>query len=181
MVTPRTQKGVKMEQQRGSSSKGCRGLKIIIFLVSGSPAPFLSRIRASWICRPRRQNCDIFVKRCKTSQPNQQLTRPFSAAAWPLVIKRQRLPQLGLSTLNSMAFGLAVYASQRRLPDDHAKLASSCWSSSTGRASHPQGSDERFQSCNLHLILLSQAFLAQLMQPQRVSPRAKSQRCWHRC
>ena len=40
-----------------------------------------------------------------------------SAAAWPLVIERQRLPRLGLSTLNSMAFGLAVYASQGRLPD----------------------------------------------------------------
>jgi len=44
-------------------------------------------------------------------------TRPYSAAAWPLVIERQRLPRLGLSTLNSMAFGLAVYASQRRLRD----------------------------------------------------------------
>ena len=44
-------------------------------------------------------------------------TRPYSAAAWPLVIERQRLPRLGLSTLNSMAFGLAVYASQDRLPD----------------------------------------------------------------
>ena len=36
---------------------------------------------------------------------------------WPLVIERQRLPRLGLSTLNSMAFGLAVYASQGRSPD----------------------------------------------------------------
>jgi hypothetical protein len=31
---------------------------------------------------------------------------------------------------------------------------------------HPQGSDERFQSCSLHLIPLSQAFLAQSMQPK---------------
>ena len=84
-------------------------------------------------------------------------TRPLSAAAWPLVIERQRLPRLGLSTLNSMAFGLAVYASPGSLPHHDARLASSCWSSSTGRASHPQGSDERFQSCRLHLILLSQA------------------------
>ena len=82
-----------------------------------------------------------------------------SAAAWPLVIKRQRLPRLGLSTLNSMAFGLAVYASQCRLLQHHARLASSCWSGSTGRGSHPQGSDERFQSCNLHLIPPSQALL----------------------
>ena len=84
-------------------------------------------------------------------------TRPYSAAAWPLVIERQRLPRLGLSTLNSMAFGLAVYASQCGLPQHHARLASSCWSGSTGRASHPQGSDDRFRSCNLHLIPLSQA------------------------
>jgi hypothetical protein len=106
-------------------------------------------------------------------------TRPYSAATWPLVITRQRLPRLGLSTLNSMAFGLAVYASQRRLPDDHAKLASSCWSSSTGRDSHPQGSDERFQSCNLHLILLSQAFLAQVMHPRSLMNRSQSHRCGH--
>ncbi len=46
-----------------------------------------------------------------------------------------------------------------RLPQHHARLASSCWSGSTGRGSHPQGSDERFQSCNLHLIPLSQALL----------------------
>jgi hypothetical protein len=43
-------------------------------------------------------------------------TRPNSAAAWPLLIQRQRLPRWGLSTLNSMAFGLAVYASQGGLP-----------------------------------------------------------------
>ena len=73
--------------------------------------------------------------------------------------RRAEAPTKGLSTLNSMAFGLAVYASQRRLPDDHARLASSCWSGSTGRGSHPQGSDERFQSCGLHLIPLSQALL----------------------
>ena len=79
------------------------------------------------------------------------------AAAWPLVIERQRLPREGLSTLNSMAFGLAVYASQCRLLQHHARLASSCWSGSTGRAFHPQGSAERFQSCKLHLIPLSQA------------------------
>ena len=73
--------------------------------------------------------------------------------------RRAKAPTKGLSTLNSMAFGLAVYASQCGLPQPHARLASSCWSSSTGRASHPKGSDERFQSCTLHLILLSQALL----------------------
>jgi hypothetical protein len=71
----------------------------------------------------------------------------------------QWLPRLGLSTLSSMAFGLAVYASQCGL--HRARLASSCWSGSTGRAFHPHDSTERFQSCKLHLILLSQACLAQ--------------------
>ena len=56
-------------------------------------------------------------------------------------------PTIGISELNSTAFGLAVYASQCGLPQHHARLASSCWSGSTGRDSHPQGSDERFQSC----------------------------------
>ena len=83
----------------------------------------------------------------------------YSAAAWPLVIERQRLPRLGLSTLNSMAFGLAVYASQCGLLQHHARLASSCWSGSTGRAFHPQASNERFQICSLHFIPLSRAYL----------------------
>ena len=65
----------------------------------------------------------------------------------------------GLSKLNSMAFGLAVYASQGWLPRPHARLASGRWSGATGRAFHPQGSNERFQSCFLHLIPLSQALL----------------------
>jgi len=92
-------------------------------------------------------------------------TRPYGAATWPLNAQVQRLLRLGLSTLNSMAFGLAVYASQCGLLQHHARLASSCWSGSTGRAFHPHGSAERFQSCQLHLILLSQACLAQWAQP----------------
>ena len=56
---------------------------------------------------------------------------------------------LVISELNSMAFGLAVYASQCRLPRPHARLASSRWSDATGWAFHPQGSSERFQNCFL--------------------------------
>src|SRR5271169_6233900 len=58
-----------------------------------------------------------------------------------------------------MAFGLAVYASPCGLPRFDARLASSRWSDATGRAFHPQGSNERFQSASLHLILLPQALL----------------------
>src|SRR5262249_22762050 len=56
-----------------------------------------------------------------------------------------------------MAFGLAVYASPGGLPHHDARLASSRWSDATGRAFHPQGSDERFQSACLHLVPLSRA------------------------
>ena len=86
-------------------------------------------------------------------------TRPLRCCSVALGDSKAKAPTRGLSTLNSMAFKLVVYASQDRLPCRHARLTSSCWSSSTGRAFHPQGSDERFQSCKLHLILLSQASL----------------------
>ena len=104
-------------------------------------------------------------------------TSPDSAAAWPLLIPRQRLPRWGLSTLNSMASGLAVYASPSELPQLDARLTSSCWSGSTGRAFHPQGSDERFQSCGLHLVPLSQALLGAM----DVTCRTGGCVCPHRC
>ena len=87
------------------------------------------------------------------------------AAAWPLVIERQRLPQLGLSTLHSMAFGLAAGTVRSMVgfagpvTRHHARHASRCWSGSPGRGSHPQGSAERSQICDLHFIPLSQALL----------------------
>ena len=73
----------------------------------------------------------------------------YGAAAWPLDRHGAKAPTKGLSRLNSMAFGLAVYASQGRLLRPHARLASGCWSGSPGRAFHPQGSNERFQDCFL--------------------------------
>ena len=62
-------------------------------------------------------------------------------------MQKAEAPTKGLSELNSMAFGFAVYASWSELPQYHAKLASGCCSGSTGRDFHPQGSAERFQSC----------------------------------
>src|SRR5262249_44161880 len=72
-------------------------------------------------------------------------------------VRTAKAPTRGLSALNSMAFGLAVYASRCGSPTPHARLASGRWSGATGRAFHPQGSTERFQSSLLHLIPLSQA------------------------
>jgi hypothetical protein len=67
----------------------------------------------------------------------------------PAMGKAKAPCELSISELNSMAFGLAVYASQDGLPRHHARLASGRWSGATGRAFHPQGSNERFQSCFL--------------------------------
>ena len=67
----------------------------------------------------------------------------------PALRKAKTPCELGISELNSMAFGFAVYASQDWLPSHHARLASGRWSGATGRAFHPQGSNERFQSCIL--------------------------------
>ena len=91
-------------------------------------------------------------------------TRPYSAAAWPLLIQRQRLPQSGLR--RSMAW----------LPDSLSTLRRASYPNSTqdslpaaGQAlldglSTPQGSVERFQSCRLH-VPLSKLGLAQWMWP----------------
>ena len=64
-----------------------------------------------------------------------------------------RAPTLVLSRFNHAASALAVYASQYGLPRHHARLASGHWPGSTGRASYPQGSDERFPSwCFAYII-----------------------------
>jgi hypothetical protein len=80
--------------------------------------------------------------------------RPLRHSSVAPGMQKAKAPTNSLSELNSKAFGFAVYASWSELPQYHAKLASSCWSGSTARDSHPQGSDEKFQSCNLHLIPL---------------------------
>ncbi len=76
-------------------------------------------------------------------------TRPLRCSNMALGISKAKAPTTGLSKLNSMAFGLAVYASPGSLPHHDARLTSGRWSGATGRAFHPQGSDERFQICFL--------------------------------
>ncbi len=88
-------------------------------------------------------------------------TRPSRCRSMAPGMKKAKAPTKGLSKLNSMAFGLAVYASQCGLPTPHARLASGRWSGATGRAFHPQGSYERFQSCILTSHPPFPSFLAQ--------------------
>ena len=60
-----------------------------------------------------------------------------------------------ISGLNRTAFDLAVYASQGWSPTHHARLASGCWSSSTGRDWLPAGF--HLKGFKLPAILLSRA------------------------
>ena len=64
-----------------------------------------------------------------------------------------------ISGLNRTAFDLAVYASQGWSPTHHARLASGCWSGSTGRDWLPAGF--HLKGFKLPTILLSRAFFAQ--------------------
>ena len=118
-------------------------------------------------------------------------TRPLRCSSVALGTTKAKAPTKGLSKLNSMAFGLAVYASPGSLPHHDARLTSGCWSGATGRAFHPQGSYERFQICKLHLIPLSQALLGAMLSTEgrnglahvgTITPISRTQsddRSWH--
>ena len=92
-------------------------------------------------------NLDCPFARVLTDAGRTANTRPLRCSSVAPGPPSAEAPTIGLSTLNSTAFGLAVYASQSGLLRPHARLASGCWSGSTGRDFHPQGSAERFQSC----------------------------------
>ena len=66
-------------------------------------------------------------------------------------------PRVLISGLNRTAFDLAVYASQGWSPTHHARLASGCWSGSTGRDWLPAGF--HLKGFKLPTIPLSRAFL----------------------
>jgi WD domain, G-beta repeat len=110
-----------------------------------SPAGISQRKRqdlpGSWGTPSVRSPCSVDAGRTAR-------TRPLRCSSAAPGIRKARAPTKGLSTLSSMAFGLAIYASQCGLPTPHTRLASSRWSDSTGRAFYPQGSDKRFQSVN---------------------------------
>ena len=93
-------------------------------------------------------------------------TRPLRCSRVTPGMRKAKVPTKGLSTLNSMAFGLAVYASQCGLPSPHARLASGRWSGVTGRAFHPQDSAERFPSCFLTSHPPFPSFLSQSHPPK---------------
>ena len=69
-------------------------------------------------------------------------------------------PRVVISGLNRTAFDLGVYASQGWSPTHHARLASGCWSGSTGRDWLPAGF--HLKGFKLPTILLSRAFLREV-------------------
>src|SRR5271166_1427401 len=77
---------------------------------------------------------------------------PDTAPAW---VHDERSRRLVLSGLNHTTFDLTVYASQGWSPTRHARLASGCWSSSTGRDWLPAGF--HLKGFKLPTILLSRA------------------------
>jgi hypothetical protein len=85
--------------------------------------------------------------------PTHQAMRCVGAAP---AVSTTKAPAFVLSRLNHTASALAVYASQAGLPRRHARLASGCRPSSSGRAWLPAGFQRKVSSCILHLSLLSQ-------------------------
>jgi len=104
------------------------------------PAAHPAALRCLRLAVPLR-SLVVFAPR-RTSEP----PRPLRCSSVALDISKAKAPTKGLSKLNSMAFGLAVYASQCELPTPHARLASGLWSGAIGRDFHPQCSYEIFQS-----------------------------------
>ena len=125
----------------------------------GNPVSPSGNYRGNWQELPSSWETIVRLHMFQSDAGRTARTRPLRCSSVALGHRKAKAPTKGLSTLNSMAFELVAYASQCGLLQPHARLTSSCWSGSTGRAFHPQGSDERFQSCKLHLVPLSQASL----------------------
>src|SRR3954464_9007327 len=81
---------------------------------------------------------------------------------------------MSISGLNGTARSLAVYASQCRLPEHHARLASGRWPGSAGRGWLPAGFQRKVSAYGFPL---SQAFLAHplLDSTSKYNP---IERCW---
>ena len=75
--------------------------------------------------------------------------------------RKAKAPAKGLSTLNSMAFGLAVYASQRGSPRPTQNSLPAAGQALPDGLLTRKVPMKGFKSVSLHLFLPSQAFLAQ--------------------
>ena len=102
---------------------------------------------------------------CSNPTPAGLLTPDHNgAAAWPLVERLQRLPRkVFRSSIAWLSDSLSPLRRTRCHVRRKTRFRPLVRRYRTGF--HPQGSAERFQSCFLHLIPLSQAYLAQRSRP----------------
>ncbi len=98
---------------------------------------------------------------CSQTPVGRLATDQSTAATWPPLEERRRLQQYQTFEAQRHGFQVRCLRFAVSVTRPHARLASRCWSGSPGRAFHPQGSDERFQTHLMLVILLSQACLAQ--------------------
>jgi hypothetical protein len=106
---------------------------------------------------------------CSSTPARSQAPGHCGAATRPSVEWTTSAPaMMSISGLIHTARSLAVYASQCRLPEHHARLASGRWPSSAGRGWLPAGFQRKVSACGFPL---SQAFLAHpLLDSDMVGP-----------
>ncbi len=98
---------------------------------------------------------------CPALRPRQdRRIRPTRCVDAAPAMSTAKAPAWQLSRLNHTASALAVYASQAGSPRHHARLASGCWPSSSGRDCLPAGFQQKVSRCILHLSLLFQVLVA---------------------
>src|SRR5262249_45916483 len=99
---------------------------------------------------------------CSSTPAGPDTPGPVRCAGTAPAMSTTKAPTtIHLSGLNGTAWGLAVYASSGRLPGPTPNSLPGAGQALPDGIGYPQGSSERFQSCVLHLIPLSQACLAQ--------------------
>ena len=113
----------------------------LVLLSRSPPAPSSGNGRASHV--PGRPSCvfALLSDPGRTSASGHQRCSGTAPAG-----SKTRAPAKRISRLNHTASTLAVYASQRRLPDHRARLASGCWPGFAGWDWLPTGSLRKVSS-----------------------------------
>ena len=122
----------------------------------------LARWKRQGLPSSRRYPCDHSPYFCDPGVTRQvEWTMSELPGAAPATDHDEGSPRVVISGLNRTAFDLAVYASQGWLPTHHARLASGCWSGSTGRDWLPAGFHLKgFKLPTILLVCLFPASLA---------------------
>jgi hypothetical protein len=110
----------------------------------GHPVPPAGALPRRWRGLPGSWGTSVSVP-CSPTPAGPRAPGHCGAAARPSVELKTSAPAgIIISGLNRTARSLAVYASQRRSPGRHARLAPGCWPALPDGAGYPQGPVERF-------------------------------------